>query len=72
MKNIDEHIQKDVSDLFDALANGDKQKARHISAELEQLENYKENHPEDSHDPTPIELYCELHPDAEECRIYED
>ena len=36
--NIEEHIQKDVTELYDALANGDKAKARHISAELEQLE----------------------------------
>lgn len=72
MKSIQEHIEKDIAELYDALANGNKQRARHISDELEQLENYKKNHPDESHDPTPLELYCELNPESDECRIYED
>jgi hypothetical protein len=30
------------------------------------------NHPNEQKDPTPLELYCDLNPDALECRIYED
>jgi hypothetical protein len=48
------------------------QSRRHTEEELEALKAYKENHPEDSHDPTPLELYCDTHPDAPECRVYED
>jgi hypothetical protein len=39
---------------------------------LESLQKYHERHPEDSHDPTPFELYCDENPNALECRIYED
>ncbi|MFM7854032.1 MAG: CP12 domain-containing protein [Flammeovirgaceae bacterium] len=31
-----------------------------------------DHHPEDLHDPTPLELYCDAHPDALECRVYDD
>ena len=40
--------------------------------ELKDLEEYKERHPEDSHDPTPLELYCDANPNALECRVYDD
>ena len=45
---------------------------RHIEGQLNQLEKYHETHPEDHHDPTDLELYCEEWPEADECRIYED
>jgi hypothetical protein len=64
MDNIDQHIQKDEDLLSDPM--------RHTEEELEALKAYKENHPEDSHDPTPLELYCDANPNALECRVYED
>jgi len=70
MNNIDQHIQKDVDILNDPTISS--QSRRHIEEELEALETYKANHPEDSHDPSPLELYCELNPSAFECRVYED
>jgi hypothetical protein len=70
MNNIDQHIQKDVDILNDPTISS--QSRRHIEEELEALEAYKTNHPEDSHDPSPLELYCELNPNALECRVYED
>jgi hypothetical protein len=70
MKNIDQHIQTNKNLLNDPIISS--QSRRHIQEELTALEIYKENHPEDSHDPTSLELYCELNPDADECRIYED
>jgi len=42
-----------------------------LQDELESLEQYQENHPNDNHDPTPLELYCDANPDALECRIYD-
>ena len=72
MKSIDEHIKKDQSDLEAAKAEGNDAKIRHISEELESLQDYKKEHPGDSHDPTPLELYCEANPDADECRVYDD
>jgi len=70
MSNIDQHIQKDKQVLDDPTTS--PQARRHTEEELQALELYKANHPEDSHDPTPLELYCDSHPEALECRVYDD
>lgn len=70
MDNIDQHIENDKKILDDPMVSS--QTRRHIESELESLEKYKQNHPNDDHDPTPFELYCDENPDAVECRIYED
>lgn len=70
MESIDKHIEQDRDELLNP--NISPQRRRHVEGELEQLESYKENHPEDTHDPTPLELYCDANPDKPECRIYED
>lgn len=69
MNNIDQHIEYDKRILEDPTISS--QSRRHTKLELESLENYKKNHPEDDHDPTPLELYCNDNPDALECRTYE-
>jgi hypothetical protein len=43
-----------------------------LESELGSLEQYQVNHPDDNHDPTPLELFCDINPEAPECRIYED
>jgi len=70
MKNIDDHIAKDKEILDDPTIS--PQARRHTEEELSSLQKYKENHPEDSHDPTPLELYCDTNPNALECRVYDD
>lgn len=70
METIQLHIQNDEDILSDPLISS--QSRRHIEGELEALKSYRQNHPEDDHDPTPLELYCDAHPDAPECRIFED
>lgn len=75
MDNIEAHIQKDKDILDDPQTS--PQARRHTEQELSDLEAYAEKHKEeieagDHHDPTPLELYCDTHPDASECRIYED
>ena len=70
MENIDQHIQKDEEILTDPTIS--PQARRHTESELEALKSYKANHPDDSHDPTVLELYCDLNPNAPECRIFED
>jgi hypothetical protein len=70
MENIQKHIEHDKNILSDPLASS--QSRRHVEEELEALEAYASRHPEDDHDPTPLELYCDTHPDALECRVYED
>ena len=72
MKSIDEHIKKDQSEIEAARASGDEAKVRHLTEELHSLKEYKEHNPEDKHDPTSLELYCDANPEAEECRVYDD
>lgn len=69
MKNIEQHIEADKEELSNPQISA--QRRRHIEDELEQLESYHNNHPEDHHDPTPLELFCDMNPDAPECKIYE-
>lgn len=70
MENIEQHIQADKNELSDPQISA--QRRRHIEDELEQLEAYHARHPEDDHDPTALELFCDAHPDAAECKIYDD
>jgi hypothetical protein len=70
----DRTLQQHINDDRDELNNGSlsPQRKRHIESELDSLEKYQANHPDTDQDPTPLELYCDTHPDASECRIYED
>jgi len=70
----DRTLQQHISDDKNELDNPElsSQRRRHIEDELESLEKYQSNHPGESHDPTPLELYCDENPAASECRIYED
>ena len=70
MENIDQHIEKDKNILDDPQTS--PQARRHTEEELSALQSYRENHPEDDHDPTPLELFCDANPGALECRVYED
>ena len=70
MESIEQHIEKDKEILVDPTIS--PQQRRHIQGELKDLEVYHQNNPEDHHDPTPLELYCDANPEADECRIYDD
>ena len=75
MESIEKHIEKDKEILQDPTTN--PQMRRHVEEELRELEIYAENHKKeiaagDHHDPTALELYCEMEPEADECGIYED
>ena len=68
-RTIQQHINDDLSEINNP--NISSQRRRHLEDELDSLEKYQVNHPGDNHDPTPLELYCDLHPDALQCRTYE-
>ena len=75
MESIEKHIEQDKEILENPTTS--PQQRRHIEEELYELEVYADNHKEeidagDHHDPSPLELFCEMEPDADECRIYED
>lgn len=74
-KTIETHIEKDKEILSDPTIS--PQMRRHTAEELKELERYAENHKKeieegDHHDPTSLELFCDEHPETDECRIYED
>lgn len=69
-RSIQDHIDDDRNELDNPNTSG--QRRRHLEGELESLEKYRESHPDDNHDPTGLELYCNENPDALECRVYED
>ena len=69
-KTIQQHIDDDYKELDNSMTSS--QRRRHLQNELESLKKYKENHPNEDHDPTSLELFCDENPDSLECRIYED
>lgn len=70
MDNIQQHIDNDKKILDDPTIS--PQMRRHTEEELRDLEAYQQRHPEDDHDPTSLELYCDSHPNASECKVYDD
>ena len=71
---MDRTLQQHINDDRDELDNPSTsaQRRRHLESELNSLEKYQANHPDQDHDPTSFEMYCDENPDASECRIYED
>lgn len=69
-RTLNQHIEDDYRELDNSLISS--QRRRHIKDELNSLEKYQSNHPEDDHDPTPLELFCDESPDSPECRIYDN
>ncbi len=72
MNTIDDHIAKDKTEIEAARAAGDHGKVRHLEEEVKSLEEYKAHHPEEKHDPSPLEVFCDLNPEAPECLVYDD
>jgi hypothetical protein len=70
MENINVHIEQDKRILDDPQTS--PQARRHTQEELTALEAYKERHPNDDHDPTSLELFCDGNPDAPECKIHDN
>jgi len=70
MENIQKHIEHDKKILDDPMSSS--QSRRHVEEELESLERYQQRHPEDDHDPSPLELFCDENPGALECKIHDN
>jgi len=73
IKTMERSIQQHINDDKDELDNPgiSSQRRRHLESELYSLERYQANHPDEDHDPSHLELFCEENPEADECRIYE-
>ena len=69
MTTIKDHIKRNKDELSNPMISS--QRRRHIEDELDSLERYYNNHPEDDHDPNTLELFCDSNPNAPECRVYD-
>ncbi len=69
-RTLQQHINDDRDELDNPNTSG--QRRRHLEDELGALEQYQANHPDEDQDPNSLELYCDSHPDALECRVYDD
>lgn len=67
---LQELIQK-INDELEASALN-KQRKRYLQSHLEELLLYQENNPNTVVAPNALELFCDLNPDALECRIFDD
>lgn len=70
MDSVEKHIEYDKGILDDPTVSS--QARRHTEEELQALERWVETHPEDHHDPTALELYCNDNPGALECKMFDD
>jgi hypothetical protein len=68
-RTLQQHINVDKDELDSS--NISAQRRRHLEDELEALNHYQKNHPNNDHDPTGLELFCDSNPEAPECRMYE-
>lgn len=68
-KTIFDHIGSLLKELDSSILSS--QRKRHLENELNDLQAYQKNHPNDDHDPTSLEVYCDKNPDASECRIHD-
>ena len=69
-RTISQHIEDNDNELDSTTIS--PQRRRHLENELNDLKKYQGNHPDDEHDPTGLELYCDSNPEAQECRVYQD
>jgi|TARA_B100000035_G_scaffold204878_1_gene175169 hypothetical protein len=69
-RSIEDHISDNLAKLEDPSMS--PQARRHLTEELEHLMMYHENHPEDHHDPTDFEMFCDEEPWAPECKLHDN
>lgn len=48
-----------------------KQRTRYLESYLSELIAYSERHPEETQVPSPLTIFCDLNPNAEECKIFD-
>jgi hypothetical protein len=72
MATIADQLETYRSSLAEALSRGDQAVAHRIETQIEELEAYRQRHPEAAMAPSAFEVFCELNPADEKCRVYDD
>ena len=67
-------LQQTINDLCEELESPsiNKQRKRYLEDYLFDLLEYQKKNPTEIDCPTNFELFCNLNPDAPECRIFDD
>jgi hypothetical protein len=67
-------LRQYIHNINDELGNSslNKQRKRYLESHLEELLEYQKNNPNNTLIPNALELFCDLNPNALECRIYDD
>jgi len=67
------NLQETIKIIQDELYNNsiNKQRERHLEAYLSELIEYSERHPEVTKLPGPLTIFCDLNPNAKECKIFD-
>ena len=66
-------LQKLIANVYEELETSvNYQRQRYLESYLEDLLSYQINNPDQNIIPSSLQLYCNDHPEALECRIYDD
>jgi hypothetical protein len=66
-------IQEIIYNICEELnSSPNEQRRRYLEEYLQDILSYQKNNPNQVMVPTSLELYCNEHPEALECRIYDD
>lgn len=67
------NLQKLIDNVYEELETSvNYQRQRYLEIYLQELLSYQINNPDQIEIPTSFQLYCNDHPEALECRIYDD
>jgi hypothetical protein len=67
-------LQELINDICEELENSslNSQRRRYLQNYLQEILEYQKNNPYNKEIPNSLELFCNLNPNAQECRIYDD
>lgn len=72
MASIVSQLESYRSAMAQAKAKGDDATARKLEQQIQDLEDFQARHPGEQEAPSPFEVFCELNPSDEKCRVYDD
>ena len=67
------NLQETIEIIQNELDNNfiSKQRERHLETYLTELIEYSQRHPEVTKLPGPLTIFCDLNPNAKECKIFD-
>lgn len=72
MATITEQLQTYRTACAAAAAKGDEATRRKIEQNINDLEAFRQRHPDATEAPSPLEVFCDLNPSDVNCLVYDD